>query len=281
VLNDPEITRLLREHFVPIAIDNAQNPQWTPEEKAWLQTRGGRSSTYALTLMSAGGQVFQQAQSYQAPHVKKMIEKTLAAFKPEAGVVIDAPGVGPPDKAIMILPPDGLAMNVGWKVLEFGNLLSLPVTGSGKYDHCFAATVGADRLWVLPNEADELVQGKFPDSLKRRISRFHLDFVFPGKMKEVSLDLRDGLITGSALSDLGETIALRGHVEVKDGKVQRFDLLAKGLATHRNDAGFAGPLTVVPKDTHVPVALLLELTDPATPLGRVPPHHGNAWSYWR
>jgi len=85
-LNNPEITELLREHFVlvPIAIDNAKNPQWTLSEAKWLAEKGGTSVTIGMTIMSPGGKVFAKFQgSGQADLAKKFLEKALADFQAE------------------------------------------------------------------------------------------------------------------------------------------------------------------------------------------------------
>jgi hypothetical protein len=68
-------------------------------------------------------------------------------------------------------------------------------------------------------------------------------------------------------------------VEVKAGRVTRFDLLAKGLGEQVIDCGFSASLTVLPKDKKLPVAVLFTLLDPADFLAKVVPLRAGSENY--
>jgi hypothetical protein len=144
--------------------------------------------------------------------------------------------------------------------------------------------MGVDRLWVRKDEAEALARGVFPDSLRKRVLP-HLTYTLAGgrdgKVKSFDLDLRDSRLTGSFQAVGGEPCRLGGFVDVKDGKVTRFDLVAKGLGTWVEDCGFSACLRMVPKGDRVPVAVLFNLADPHDELARVPPHRAKANGYLR
>ena len=100
-------------------------------------------------------------------------------------------------------------------------------------------------------------------------------------MKEVKLSINDGSITGVAISQTGKRAELLGHLKLEDGRIVRFDLMVRGEATQVSNAGFAGPLAVIPRDSTATVVLFFENIDPTTPLGRVPPHYSYTPEYWR
>src|SRR5690606_12063650 len=107
--------------------------------------------------------------------------------------------------------------------------------------------------------------------VRRRIARWHLDFILPGKTEQFDLAVNDGRISGTRVNAEGDRADLVGFVETKNGEVTRFDLVVKGMATQVSDCGFSAGLTVVKKGTKVPVALSFRLSDPDSDLSRVMP----------
>jgi hypothetical protein len=70
----------------------------------------------------------------------------------------------------------------------------------------------------------------------------------------------------------GERADVLGFVESKDGKISRFDAIVKGIGAGGCPCGGLGPLHILPKGKTAPVAIGFMLADPASALGRVPPH---------
>jgi hypothetical protein len=144
--------------------------------------------------------------------------------------------------------------------------------------------MGVDRLWVRRVEAETLARGVFPESLRKRVLP-HLTYTLAGgrdgKLKSFDLDVREGRLTGSFQAVGGEPCRLGGFIDVKGGKVTRFDLVAKGRGTWVEDCGFSACLRMVPKGERVPVAVLFSLADPHDELARVPPYRVNHNGYLR
>ena len=111
---------------------------------------------------------------------------------------------------------------------------------------------GRDNLWIRKDEVAALAKGQLPDSLKKRIARCHLTNTTGGHLtagamwkpehvKRLDMHLADGRLTGAvdlegwvrgpARNDHSRySVRLLGHVEVKGGKLTRFDVVAVGPA---------------------------------------------------
>jgi hypothetical protein len=151
-------------------------------------------------------------------------------------------------------------------------------------------SVGRDHLWVRKDEAEALGKGVLPRSLQLRIARFHLvdntrgepPLWRPDEVKELKLELRDGRVAGSIRlqtrsAERGYTADLLGVVEVKDGKVSRFDLLARGQFWGE------GTFTRGAPQGKFPLAVAFTLSDGKAAADRVPPQagRGNIKAYLR
>jgi hypothetical protein len=101
--------------------------------------------------------------------------------------------------------------------------------------------VGRDHLWVRKDEAEALAQGALPDSLKTRLTRFHLvdntrcepPMWRADEVKRLEMTLQDGRLAGTVRLETrsgnrGYQGDLLGFVEVKEGKVVRFDPVVRG-----------------------------------------------------
>jgi hypothetical protein len=284
VLNHPDIVKLLRTRFVAIGVDNVDNLNMTAAEKEFLTNRGLKFCTQGMSVFTAGGKVLAVGGGFEPDPVKQMLVKALQKYQPEE----PPPAVPPRDErdAGLIKPPKGaIVLYVSWKVLGgSGPAQPPPQAKTGTYDKQIQGTVGVDRLWVRGDEAKALSEGSLPESLRRRILP-HLTYVLAGgkrgEVKWFDLRLRDGRLTGAFQTKAGGSSRLSGSVEAKDGKVTRFDLLAKGMGTRVEDFGFSAGLSVVPKGRQVPVALLFSLADPRDELARVPPHRAKHNGYLR
>ena len=96
------------------------------------------------------------------------------------------------------------------------------------------------------------------------------------EIRDVSMQLRDGRLTGSAhletnRGDRGYEAQLRGVVEVNDGKVVRFDMVAKGLFWG------AGPYTGGAPKGKFPLAISFTLADGNDLADALPPQGARGW----
>jgi hypothetical protein len=151
-------------------------------------------------------------------------------------------------------------------------------------------SVGRDHLWVRKDEAVSLGKGVLPRSLQMRFVRFHLIDNTRGEpplwredeVKELKMELRNGRLAGSVRLETksgqrGFTADLLGDVEVKDGKVVRFDVLARGTFCGE------GPFTRGAPKGKFPLAVAFTLAPGKAPADRVPPQagRGNIQGYLR
>ena len=277
-MNDPEMVALLKKHFVPFALSNCGNANVTPAEWAWVhqKDRGGNACTIGTAVFTAGGQRL----AMKSGGGVKMLKAALKEYKPEANVQIEDPD-GPAEKipglpAKVPQPPkDGLVLFVTYKVL--GGFPDKPWpemaanSGAVLYYKVWRRMLGVDRVWGGKDEAAALARGDFPEMTKKRLAR-QVSYFMGSPVKSVDLTLRDQRLSGSFLLENGERCDLRGFVAAKDGKLNRFELIVKGMACGKyGDSLGAGALTAVPPKKKVPVGLAFMLADPKDELSKVMP----------
>ncbi|MEX0718778.1 MAG: hypothetical protein WD066_19445 [Planctomycetaceae bacterium] len=282
VLNDPRVVELLKSNFVCLGVDNAANPNTTVAEARFIADKGGRASTEGMTVFTAGGKLLGRGGGFQADPNLRMLKSALEKYDPESEkdlVVEDFPVTEADRKKIQQPPEGGLVLDVTWKLLETNLLEGNSTSGGTTYVDCFADSLGVDHLWIRQDEADAIAAGAIPESVRRRISRWHLDFILPGKTEQLDLTLDGGRITGTRSNAEGDRAELLGFVNTKNGEVTRFDLVVKGMATQVSDCGFSAGLTVVKKGEKVPVALSFRLSDPNSDLRCVMPAKVRAHDY--
>ena len=271
----------LKTRFIPYALDNVENPNLTPAEREFLDgfDSGVKACTIGMSVYTADGKKLASGGGYEPGAVRSLIKKSLSEFKPESVSAV----VPPRDEAAtaqLRRPPDGgLILYVTWKLIGEIQAEGSATTGNGKYDKVFQRALGSDRLWVRKDEAQALAAGTFPESLKARMLRHHVQYVMSKDAKSLDLTLAGGRIEGTIpLGDSRRADCL-GFVEANNGKVTRFELLLKGWGRRVEDHGFSACLSVVPKDAPAPTALYFELADPAEGLAGVLPHRSRAENY--
>ena len=194
VLNNAEIVKILRSRFVPIAIDNVDNLNMTAAEKEFLKDKGLKFSTQGMSVFTAAGKLLALGGGFEADHVKQMLSKSLAKYRPEESVTVP-----PRDEKDPMLrrPPDGgLVLHVTWKVLgDYDRSQSPLLSKTRRYDKFVQDALGVDRLWVRADEAAELAKGTFPESLRKRMI-WNVGYVYGGgkfgTMKSFDVTYKDG-----------------------------------------------------------------------------------------
>jgi hypothetical protein len=277
VLNDPEIAKIIAEKFVPLALDNQVVPNMSVEERAWLQQfdSGLSTDTYGLGAFTADGKKLATGQIYELPQMRRFLDVALKTFRPGTDPIPPLAGSAPQ------LPPEGGALvRVTWKAF-FDDPEPRGPASSGKYEKRFQESLGSDRLWIRKDEVTLLAQGIFPATLKSRMLRFNFNVLLTGNLKWMDVTMAEGRIRGAARAEDGRQMALQGLVAVKDGKLVRFELLARGEGSRSAQDGFKASLTVAPSGRRVPTAVLFELADPADPLDRIAPHGARQSGYLR
>lgn len=275
------MVELLRTRFIPYALDNVENPNLTPAEKEFLAAfdSGAKACTIGMTCYTADGRKLAAGGGFEAGSVKGLIRKALAEFKPET---VSAT-VPPRDEAAVASlrrpPAGGLILYVTWKLIGECPTEGNATTGNAKYDKVFQQSLGSDRLWVRRDEADALASGTFPESLKGRMLRNHVQYVMSKEARSLDVSIRGGRIEGGVPLGASKSADCLGFLDAKDGIVTRFELMVKGWGRRVEDHGFSACLSVIPKDTPVPAALYFELADPREGLAAILPHRSRSDAY--
>jgi hypothetical protein len=261
---NPDTAEMLRTRFVPVAIDVIvmHSEAADPRERAFYDKvtatilknsarvgDGGLQGSYCFTAdgQVLGGQTlrFEQSWEEQLKAALKDFEKHKETSK---GVAV---GEVPETTVVSgrTVPAGALVVRVSKKVI--GGYQKGPgdryETGGGVeiaevVEKLYQRSTGYDNLWIRKDEVEELAKGRVLESLKIRIARHLYDntrsqgmyaFWPRNDVKKVEMTLADGEITGSVhlespAGDRGYQGAFRGVLEVRDGKVTRFDLVAKG-----------------------------------------------------
>src|SRR4029450_7956680 len=134
-------------------------------------------------------------------------------------------------------------------------------------------SLGREHLWIRKDEVQALVKGELPESLTKRIVRYHLVDNTRGtptgwtepEIQKLEMKLSEGRLTGRVHLETkdgkrGYQADLLGFVQAKDGKVTRFDVVASGE--------FWGQGTYTPgaPKGRFPLAISFTLGDPSDPL---------------
>lgn len=246
--SDPEVIDLLKTRFVPVAVDlwplhRSEDAEGEFYRKVADQgPRKVPQNTQGLYAFDVEGRLLgftHRAHEFgdRPDHVRNLLRKVLADFQfrsqpPDAAPVSD----GRKDPRSPRAPEGGLVLDVTSRVLGG---YSEP---RNELEKIFQTSMGMDHLWVRKDEAEALARGEFPESLAKRIARFHLvdatrgepPLWEPEEVRTLEVALAGGTVSGRARMETasgrrGAELDLRGEVELKDGKVVRFDLVAKGV----------------------------------------------------
>jgi hypothetical protein len=279
VFSDPEIVALLQTKFIPVAVDNHHIEKQRDAEGDFYRKVADRQGEY---LCTPEGKLLGRTNTHSAAHLKGLLEKALRDFQPAEGA--PAEGGKPDPRFSRALPEQGLVLSATTKVLG-----GYPDSGDRKI-RIYQQSLGRDHLWLEKEDVQALVEGRVTDRLRNRIASYHLvdntrgepPWWRKGEIKSLELALSNGILTGKARfesesGDRGFAADLRGVVEVRDGKVTRFDLVAKG------EAWGAGRWNGGQPSGKYPLAVAFALTDPKTDADRVLPQgacRGNFGGYF-
>ena len=291
-LNDPAVVALLREKFVPMAIDNVDFPNQTGEERDFLIDKGWTASTNGQSAFTADGRPLGRGYFFDARELEKFLRESLERFA--------AGKAAPPERkrtaeeetmrtnalkrklTLHFPPPDMLVANLTWKVTgDYGRAEGNDASAGDKYAALFQNAVGVDRLWIHPAEQAALTAGRWPESLTRRFADM-LGYMSGVKDEALrpKISLTDGAISGTWIGAGGGTGTMKGVLECSGGKVTTLRLLALGPVQQVRDCGFSANLQTIPKGRHPQGALLMELADPTQPMHRVTPYRAADHDYF-
>lgn len=276
MFNDPGIVSLLREKFVCAGIAHNGAGRRKDAEGEFANRMIGKGGTLqGLHVINVAGELVGYSYDFRSEPVLAMLRKALKEYKPVDAAPIDFSRKDPR----YTLPEGGVIVDVATKVLG-GHEPAKSVDGTlrNKMDNAWKNSFGREHLWIRKDEAEALVQGTLPESLKKRIARYHLVDNTRGtptgwrdtEIKKLEMTLKDGRLAGSVhfeteSSDRGYQAEILGFVEAKDGKLTRLDAIVKGQFWGE------GKYTPGAPKGKFPLALAFKLADPSDMLyGLVP-----------
>ena len=280
---DPAIVKLLQTRFIPVAIDQAYQRRQKDNEGKFYQKianqgprKVGRGTTQGLYTADASGQLLAFTNNRGTSRVLGMMKGALKKHRP---MKVTAIAKGRPDARFNPkLPKGGLVVRVTSKVLAGYE------EPENEYRRIFQQSLGRDNLWISAIEHAALAKGQLPQSLLKRIARFHLIDNTRGEppmwesneIKKLEGTVRNGRLRATvqlktAKGDRGYEAELLGRIETKVGKVTRLDIVAKG------EFWGEGTYTRNAPKGRFPLAIAFTLADGKDAADTIPPQGSRGW----
>ncbi len=235
------------------------------------------STTQGLFLATPDGKLLGFTNHRSPDWVRRMLKKGLAEFKPGDAELLTNPK---PDPNFNYRPPEGgLVVTVTSKVLKGYEKPRDVEIG------WFQDSLGRDVLWARRDEHQALLRGEVMASLQKRIAKFNFLDNTRGEphpwqdaeIRKLEMSIKDGVLTGTvhletASGDRGYKAEVRGFVETKDGKLSRFDGVARGEAWGASGCTEVGK----PKDKFT-LAVAFRLAPGTDEADKVMPQGAKSW----
>jgi hypothetical protein len=268
--------QLLKSHFVCVGIaHNGAGRRKDAEGDFARKIIGSGGTLQGLHVLNTRGDLSGYAYDFRPASVTAMLEKALQKFEP-----VEAPAI---DSRVQdrrfVLPEGGVVVAVTTKVLG-GQEPIKSAEGTIQHDmeKAWKHSLGREHLWVRQDEVQALARGELPESLKKRIVRYHLvdntrgtpTGWGEGDIKKLEMTLDKGCLKGSVHLETGDgkrgyQADLLGFVEAQGGKLGRFDVVAHGRFWGE------GRYTPGAPKGQFPLAVAFRLADVNDPLTRVVP----------
>ena len=283
---------LLRERFVPMAMDNVDFPNQTEAERDFLIDKGWTASTNGQSVFTADGRLLGIGYFFDPRELEKCLRESLERFEKSGAALTPQKRSAELEQMrthalkrklkMHFPPPDTLVANLTWKVTgDYGPAEGNDTSAGDKYAAIFQNSVGVDRLWITPAEQASLAGGQWPEAVTRRLATM-LAYMSGTKRNALKPRIQlapDGSITGTWTGADGAAGSIKGFLRTGSGKVTGLQLLALGAVQQVRDCGFSANLQTIPKGRHPRGALLMELADLAQPMRRVTPYHAAEHNY--
>lgn len=280
---DPAIVKLLQTRFIPVAIDQAYQRRQKDNEGKFYQKianqgprKVGRGTTQGLYAADASGRFLGFNNNRTPTRVLGMMRSALQKHRPVKAAAI---AKGTPDAHYNPKPPKGgLVVRVTSKVLGGYE------EPDNEFRRIYQTSLGRDNLWIRANEHAALAKGQLPQSLLKRLARFHLvdntrgepPMWEPNEIKKLEGTLRNGQLRATVhlrttKGDRGYEAELLGRIETKAGKVTRLDVVAKG------EFWGEGTYTRRAPKGRFPLAIAFTLADGKDAADTIPPKGSRGW----
>jgi hypothetical protein len=274
--NDERIVKLLRERFVSAGIAHNGAGRRKDAEGAFARKVIGSGGTLqGLHVINTSGELIGYVYDFRPDSVLATLQKALKKFKP-----VDAPPIAFDEKdRRFVLPEGGVVVATTTKVLGgHSPVKSAPGTLTHDMETAWKNSMGREHLWLRKDEVAAVARGGLPQSLKTRIVRYHLVDNTRGtptgwsaaEVRTAEFKLDKGRLVGRVHLETrdgrrGYRADLLGFIAVKEGKLTRFDLVARGTFWGQ------GAYTPGAPKGEFPLAVAFTLADPGDPLSKVVP----------
>ena len=283
---DSEIVELLRTRFVPVALDQAYQRRQQDTEGEFYRKIAGQGprddfqgTTQGFYIATASGELLLYNNNRDPDKLRRLMREKLSEFASRnttAAAELQADEVDP---RYNVHPPEGgLVVRVQAKVLGGYE------ESTDQWRQIMQTALSRDNLWITEDEHQALVRGVIPASLQRRIARFHLvdntrgepPMWKPEEIVGLEMTLEDGALNGAAQLETGEgsrgfETDIRGVVDIEDGVVSRFDVVALG------EFWGEGTYTRGAPEGRFPLAISFTLADGSDVADRIPPQGSRGW----
>ena len=279
---------MLRTRFIPVAIDQAYQRRQQDSEGDFYRKIAGQgprnnfqSTTQGFYIASPSGDLLLYNNNRDPAKLRRLMKQKLREFASGLDATTQTAVIRPRkrDARYAVSPPEGgLVVRVRAKVLGGYE------PTDDRWRRIFQTALSRDNLWISASEHKALVRGILPDSLRKRLARFHLvdntrgepPMWRPDEIRKLKMALKDGRIDGTVhleteQGDRGYVADMKGIVEVKDNAVTRFDIVVRG------DFWGSGPYTRRAPPGKFPLAIAFTLGDGSDVADGIPPQGSRGW----
>ena len=285
---DPAIVKMLKTEFVPVAIDQAYQRRQKDTEGEFYRRIAGQGprsnfngTTQGFYIATASGDLLLYNNNRDPEKVRQLMQDRLKEFKqsPAARREVSAIERATVDARYNPTAPEGgLVARVNARILDGYE----PTTD--RWKAIFQSATSRDNLWITKAEHKALAAGTVPESLQRRLARFHLvdntrgepPMWRPDEIRDIKMTIDEGRLSGSVKlatqnGDRGYEAEIYGHVDVKEGQVSRLDVVVYGQFWGE------GRYTRGAPKGRFPLAIALTLADGSDVADGVPPQGSRGW----
>jgi len=280
---NPEVVQLLKDKFIPIAIDQAYQRRQKDNEGSFYQKianqgprKVGKGTTQGLYIADASGKFLGFSNNRGAERVINMMRKAMKEPRTtDFGKIIK----GKSDPRYNPSPPKGgLVIRVTTKVLDGYEKTE------NTYRKIMHRSLGRDNFWVTVSEKKELINGKLPDTFLRRLVRFHLVDNTRGEptmwrlsdIRTIKGNLENGQLSAKVVlrndqGDRGYETQILGMIKTEGGEITGFDAVSKGQYWGE------GKYTRNAPKGRFPLAVAFKLADGKDIADSIPPQGSRGW----
>ena len=283
----PQIVKLLKTKFVPVALDQAYQRRQKDAEGDFyrkIAAQGPRDingTTQGFYVARPDGTLMLYNNNRHPEKVARLLKESIQEFdglqaEQKTSVSLDGGAV---DKRYNPIPPaGGLIVRVNAKVLSGYE------ETDDRWRQIFQSAISRDNLWITKQEHASIIGGTFPENLQIRIARFHLVDNTRGEpqmwkrseIKSLDLSLQDNLIAGGvhlerADGSKGFVAELRGRIESQNDRVTDLKMVCQG------EYWGEGRYTRGAPKGRFPLAIGFTLADGTDTADAIPPQGSRGW----